>query len=105
MLNSRISAWLHKANNRIHGTIKEKPSERLKCEQEYLISYGIENHSVDIDLGNVIVGLTIDDKLKCSINSHNSINSTINKRLLDLPYTVVQPTNLSNYDQLLGAGL
>lgn len=89
ILNSRISSWLKKANNRVHGTTKEKPSERFKIEQPLLIPYGLSNCQESRDTR---VGLILPTK---------HLENT--KRMIQLPETFVQKSNLAEYDQLLGA--
>lgn len=76
LLNSRINSWLIMANNRIHGTTNQKPSELLKIELEHLLKY------VQPDLV-----------------------PTAPKKEKLLPQVTVQSTNLSIYDTLLGAAL
>lgn len=108
LLNNRIGNWLHKANNRIHGTTKEKPLERLKIEQLSLIPYGVNSVNTETQdtvktNSNIIVNQqSVRQKME---NASDNLNTTTNKRMLDLPQTVVQPTNLQSYDQLLGARL
>jgi hypothetical protein len=89
ILNSRISSWLKKANNRVHGTTKEKPSERFKIEQPLLIPYGLSNCQESRDTR---VGLILPTK---------HLENT--KRMIQLPETFAQKSNLAEYDQLLGA--
>jgi transposase len=80
ILNQYISAWLIKANDRIHSTINRKPSEVLVEELPHLIPY-ITHSSVKHTTSEVII-----------------------KRAKELPVTTVQRPNLNRYDELLAGG-
>lgn len=45
-LNGHIHGWLAKANNRIHGTTKQKPSVLLAEEKKYLVPYLVQKQSI-----------------------------------------------------------
>ena len=72
LLNNRINSWLIMANNRIHGTTNEKPSELLKKEIGYLLKY-----------------------------TQPAIVADSPKKPNLLPLVSVQSTNLKAYDSLL----
>lgn len=91
LLNSHINSWLHRANNRVHGTTKEKPSTRLKLEQLSLIPYGLHQQQ-DV----------MQRRDDCILLPDNI--ETV-KRMIQLPEVFVQRSNLAEYDQLLGARL
>lgn len=76
LLNSRINSWLIMANNRIHGTTNQKPSELLKIEVAHLFRY--------------VQPTVVPDAPK--------------KQNL-IPPVSVQTTNLKVYDTLLEAAL
>ena len=80
ILNQYISAWLIKANDRMHSTINRKPSEVLVEELPHLIPYVVYS------------------------SVKNSTSETIIKRAKELPVTTVQRPNLSQYDSLLFEG-
>jgi transposase len=92
VLNSRIISWLHKANSRIHGTTKEKPVTRWVEEQKSLLPYGVVNNQVAVIVTND------------TANNINMTPVTANKRMIDIPKTFVQPSDLYAYDQLLQGG-
>lgn len=89
VLNSRIMGWLHKANSRIHGSTKEKPVTRWIEERKSLLPYGVVNSQVAV--------LEIYE----NANNINIATVTANKRMVDVPKTFVQPSDLYAYDQLL----
>ena len=74
-LNQFISSWLIRANNRLHETIKCKPSSRLVQEQQALNPYLVSSKN----------------------ETQNYCNNSI-------PKVIVQTSNLSEYDQLLRNG-
>lgn len=76
VLNQYIFPWLDKANNRIHATTKCKPTERLREEQVYLLPYVV---IAEADKPLAVMGKSI-------------------------PIVIVQPTNLTEYDELLITG-
>jgi transposase len=59
VLNERIYRWLNKANNRIHGTTKQKPSvlfaEEQKCLKPYLAKQSESHATYTKALPNVVV--------------------------------------------------
>lgn len=73
LLNSYLSPWLIKANNRIHSTTKEKPSVLLEKEKCYLIS-----------LGNII---TKTDTLNVKENDKNNNKTNEIKKILSIEIT------------------
>ena len=77
LLNNYIYSWLCKANDRIHGTTNKKPIDLFNEEKEHMISI---NQQAIIE----------------------TILALPPKRYVKLPLTVVQRTNLIQYDQLLG---
>jgi hypothetical protein len=86
ILNERISRWLTKANNRIHGTTKQRPinifmAEEAKC----LVPYASSN--------SPHISLIVTEAVS------NIMPQLSNKKWL--PHTVVQKPNLIQYDQLL----
>jgi transposase len=77
LLNNYIYPWLCKANDRIHGTTNKKPIDLFNEEKGHLIP----------------------------INQRPIVETLLDvapKRFINLPLTVVQRTNLIQYDQLLG---
>lgn len=80
VLNDYSNRWLIKANNRVHGTIRQRPFEIfINEEQKSLIPY-----------------LTTKN-----IYMEKSTNVTMLHKKIELPKTIVQKPNLSQYDQLL----
>lgn len=75
VLNDHIYRWLSKANNRIHGTTKEKPTVLFAMEQCYLSTY-LPQRSLNNKLGT----------------THTKV----------LPQVTVQSPVLLEYDLLLG---
>lgn len=75
VLNNHIYAWLEKANNRIHGTTKQKPSVLFTQEQPCLLPY---------------------------LATAATYDATTYRRAL--PKTIVQKPVLQEYDQLLNTG-
>lgn len=73
VLNDRINSWLIKANNRIHGTTRQKPALVFANELNYLLPYK-PRHILDTNI------------------------PTWHK---EVPQVVVQATNLTQYDHLL----
>jgi len=76
LLNSRINCWLIMANNRIHGTTNQKPSELLKIEVNYLVKY-----------------------------VQPALIPNMPKKQNLMPLVSVQATNLGIYDTLLEASI
>ena len=76
LLNSRINSWLIMANNRIHGTTNQKPSELLKIEVAHLLRY-----------------------------AQPTVVPDVPKKQNLMPIVSVQATNLRIYDTLLEAAL
>ena len=74
VLNNHIYRWLNKANNRVHGTTKQKPVVLFAQEQPHLLPY---------------------------MPLPTTITKTSHYKLL--PQVVVQKPMLIEYDQLLGA--
>lgn len=77
LLNNYIYPWLCKANERIHGTTNKKPVDLFNQEKEHLLR-----------INQIPITETIIDVPP--------------KRYINFPLTVVQRTNLTQYDQLLG---
>lgn len=75
VLNEHIYRWLSKANNRIHGTTKQKPVVLFATEQYCLLPYISHKHQQS--------------------GTHTKM----------LPHVVVQKPILIEYDQLLGTGV
>jgi hypothetical protein len=73
LLNSYLSPWLIKANNRIHSTTKEKLSVLLEKEKCYLIS-----------LGNIV---TKTDGLNIKENDKNNNKTNEIKKILSIEIT------------------
>lgn len=80
VLNNYISQWLDRANARIHGTTGKKPCELFKEEFSYLKAY-----------------------LKATVDIQTEIQPApaILQQPKLLPVTIVERTNLTQYDQLL----
>lgn len=78
VLNNHIGSWLIMASNRIHGTTNKKPSELFVLEQPHLIPY-----------------------LKPYLESNSASVVALPQKNKQLPQTIVQRSNLAQYDQLL----
>ena len=80
VLNNYISPWLNNANSRVHGTTKQKPCDLLKEELAYLLPY-LTATKAQVEYG------TTEQRLP--------------QKQTILPITLVERTNLVEYDQLL----
>ena len=97
LLNAHLSSWLIKANNRIHSTIKVKPSIRLEEEKSFLIPLGdiISYHQNKSNI-EYQKNKRIKDIVSIKINEENlkEIQKMLN---LDISYF----SNLNDYESLI----
>ena len=86
VLNERINKWLTKANNRIHGTTKQRPAKVfIEHEAKCMIPYASGNGSYTPMITSGITPNIVEQLFKSKY----------------IPQTVVQKPNLMEYDQLL----
>lgn len=86
VLNARISSWLIKANNRVHGTTKKVPAQVFVEEVKHLLPYSpIVKPVLLLPVANY--------------------NLELPKWETVIPQVVVQQPQLTEYDQLLGGAL